>query len=76
MKHIAVVEDEDMMREELEAILQKAGYQTSGITDFENAAAAILAASPDLVLLDLNLPGMGDGWQTIPDEEADKLPFN
>ena len=58
MKHIAVVEDEDMMREELEAILQKAGYRTSGITDFENAAAAILAASPDLVLLDLNLPGM------------------
>ena len=43
MKHIAVVEDEDMMREELEAILQKAGYRTSGITDFENAAAAILA---------------------------------
>lgn len=59
MKHIAVVEDEDMMREELEVILQKAGYQTSGITDFENVAAAILAASPDLVLLDLNLPGMG-----------------
>ena len=58
MKHIAVVEDEDMMREELEAILQKAGYQTSGITDFENAAAAILAASPDLVLLDLMLPGL------------------
>lgn len=62
MKHIAVVEDEDMMREELEVILQKAGYQTSGITDFENVAAAILAASPDLVLLDLNLPGMG-GFQ-------------
>ena len=62
MKHIAVVEDEDMMREELEAILQKAGYRTSGITHFENAAAAIFAASPDLVLLDLNLPGMG-GFQ-------------
>ena len=62
MKHIAVVEDEDMMREELEAILQKAGYRTNGITVFENAAAAILAVSPDLVLLDLNLPGMG-GFQ-------------
>ena len=62
MKHIAVVEDEDMMREELEAILQKAGYQISGITDFENAEAAIFAVSPDLVLLDLNLPGMG-GFQ-------------
>ena len=62
MKQIAVVEDEDMMREELEAILQKAGYRTNGITDFENAAAAILAVSTDLVLLDLNLPGMG-GFQ-------------
>lgn len=24
----------------------------------------------------MSLPGTNDGWQTIPDEEADKLPFN
>ena len=24
----------------------------------------------------MSLPGTSDGWQTIPDEEADKLPFN
>lgn len=62
MKRIAVVEDEDMMREELETLLKKAGYQTTGITDFGNAVSEILQAIPDLVLLDLNLPGMG-GFQ-------------
>ena len=30
MKHIAVVEDEDMMREELEAILQKSDQRHYG----------------------------------------------
>ena len=56
MKRIAIVEDELFMREELSDILQKAGYTVEEITEFDNVADSLLRLSPDLVLLDLNLP--------------------
>ncbi len=57
MKHIAIAEDEFLMREELSDMLRKAGYQVSEITEFEDVTKQLLALSPDLILLDLNLPG-------------------
>lgn len=57
MKKIAVVEDETFMREELECIFQKAGYEVVCITDFGRASELIRRHAPHLVLLDLNLPG-------------------
>lgn len=57
MKRIAVVEDEALMREELQNILEKAGYETEAVCDFTDPASYLLDRSPDLVLLDLNLPG-------------------
>lgn len=57
MKRIAVVEDELFMREELSDILRKAGYQVDEICEFGEAAERLLELSPDLILLDLNLPG-------------------
>lgn len=54
---IAIIEDEIYMREELTDMLEKSGYDPVPITDFENAPAQIRALSPDLVLLDINLPG-------------------
>lgn len=57
MKHIAIAEDEILMREELSDMLRKAGYQVSEISEFENVTEQLLALSPDLILLDLNLPG-------------------
>lgn len=58
MKKIVIVEDELFMREELVSILQKESYDTCCITNFINTAEEILKVSPDLVLLDLNLPGV------------------
>ncbi|MBU3103311.1 response regulator transcription factor [Clostridium gasigenes] len=58
MKKIVIVEDELFMREELQHILEKEGYDTFSITKFCNVIDEIIAASPDLVLLDLNLPGI------------------
>ncbi len=57
MKRIAIVEDELLMREELSDILRKAEYQVDEIREFENVTGQLLELSPDLILLDLNLPG-------------------
>lgn len=57
MKCITIVEDEALMREELSDILRKAGYQVDEILAFDRVAEQLLERSPDLVLLDLNLPG-------------------
>lgn len=62
MKRIAIVEDERFMREELSDILQKAGYEVLEITAFDQVADQLPGLSPDLVLLDLNLP-QTDGFQ-------------
>ena len=62
MKQIAIVEDEPLMREELETMLKKAGYETMEVCDFETAAEHLLQLSPDLILLDLMLPSL-DGFQ-------------
>lgn len=56
MKHIAVVEDEAFMREELENMLCRAGYKVSCISSFMKVTEQLLSLSPDLILLDLNLP--------------------
>lgn len=62
MKRIAIVEDELFMREELSDILHKADYEVEEIGEFGDAAGTLLKLSPDLVLLDLNLPG-SSGFQ-------------
>lgn len=62
MKRIAIVEDEFLMREELSDILRKANYQVDEISDFKDVTSQLLKLSPDLVLLDLNLPGIS-GFQ-------------
>jgi DNA-binding response OmpR family regulator len=54
---IVLVEDDMFLREELQSVLQKEGYTVRTISSFSTALEDILAASPSLVLLDLNLPG-------------------
>lgn len=62
MKRIAIVEDELLMREELSHMLRRAGYQVDEISTFEDTAGQLLKLSSDLILLDLNLPGVS-GFQ-------------
>ena len=58
VKKIIIVEDEIFMREELQYILEKADYDVICITEFSNVAEEIISSSPDLIVLDLNLPGI------------------
>ena len=56
LARIAIVEDDVYMREELENLLKKNGYEVFSILDFENVISCIISYSPDLILLDINLP--------------------
>jgi DNA-binding response OmpR family regulator len=57
MYHIMIVEDDENIRQELSLLLNNALYQVSAVTNFHEVAKQIMVASPDLVLLDMNLPG-------------------
>ena len=57
-KKLCIVEDDESIRRELEIYLAAAGYQVSAIQEFSNVAAKVLEEKPDLVLLDMNLPGV------------------
>lgn len=58
MKKIVIAEDEPFMREELARILEKQGYEVSALQSFDHSVDEIIRQKPDLVLLDVNLPGM------------------
>ena len=62
MTKILVVEDDHQIQQELVLLLQRNGFEARALTSFEYVPQQIIAAHPDLVLLDLNLPGI-DGQQ-------------
>ena len=53
---IYIVEDDEPIRRELADILARAGFEVEACESFEHVSRDILAAAPDLVLLDLTLP--------------------
>ncbi len=85
---IFVLDDEQDMAENIGRILAKAGYQPIVCCDSLNAIVLIEQERPDLVALDVMMPGM-DGWEvcarlrelsdipvillTAKSEEADKV---
>lgn len=62
MTKILVVEDDHQIQQELVLMLQRNGFEAQALTSFESVPQQIVTAHPDLVLLDLNLPGI-DGQQ-------------
>jgi twitching motility two-component system response regulator PilH len=63
-KKILVVEDEVTQLTSVGKRLKAAGYEVSGARDGMNAIAMARREMPDLVLLDLGLPG-GDGFTVL-----------
>lgn len=59
---VGIVEDEEQMRMEVADLLKKYGYDTVSYTDFEHIMEAVGTNTPDLLLLDVNLP-YKDGYE-------------
>ena len=63
-KHILVVDDDTLLRRSLSLQLEQAGYRTSTAANAEDALALAQRDQPNLILLDIGLPGM-DGLEAL-----------
>lgn len=61
MKKIIIIEDDQVIRAELQSFLEKYGYEVSAPSDFDNILQYVINESPNLILLDVNLP-VFDGY--------------
>jgi len=69
-KKILVVEDDKFLRELITQKLMKEDYETSEAVDGEEGIKKIKEEKPDLVLLDLILPGI-DGFEVLSKKRED-----
>lgn len=62
MKHIVIIEDDPALRRALTKTLGRAGFQVTAPEDFSDPVSEIRTLQPDLIVLDLGLPGRS-GYQ-------------
>lgn len=74
---ILIVEDSAVIRRLIEVCLRAADLEIITRDDGKSGLAAVSAESPDLVVLDIGLPGM-DGWEVLDrirgDEATESMP--
>ena len=70
---VLVVEDDPTAAQSIAFLLRHAGHEAEVTADAPSAVAAAEAHPPDVVLLDIGLPGM-DGWQLAPPAAAPGRP--
>ncbi len=58
MQKILIIEDEIKIREELATFLKNNGYDVFTIDNFDNTLKDILSKDSDLILMDVNIPGV------------------
>lgn len=62
MTKILIVEDNEMSRDMLSRRLARKGYEVIVAEDGEKGVTLAVADGPDLILMDMSLPGI-DGWE-------------
>lgn len=76
--HILVVDDEESVRFALQEVLEHAGHRVCCAFNGEAALRMMRLEKPDLVLLDMLMPGI-DGWEVarerLEDPELRKIPI-
>jgi two-component system response regulator VicR len=70
-KRILYVEDEREMIELTRIVLEREGFEMTGVVGGARGIEAIRREKPDLVLLDLMMPDV-DGWEVYRQMKADK----
>lgn len=70
MKKILLAEDNEVNRDMLARRLVRRGYEVLLAENGEQAIAQVYAKSPDLVLMDLNMPTL-NGWDATEKLRAD-----
>lgn len=58
MYKVMLIDDEKSLHMAIEKLLTKSGYEYCGATDAESGLEMLSAEKPDLLLLDVMLPGM------------------
>ena len=71
LKHVLVVDDQPTMRLMLRKFLETASYRVTEANSAEVAFAAVKSDPPDVILLDLKMPGL-DGHDVLKTLKADK----
>jgi len=61
---ILVIDDDDDIRGLLRTLLERAGHEVSDARDGRAGLRELYAGPPDLVILDVAMPGL-DGWATL-----------
>jgi CheY-like chemotaxis protein len=64
MKKVLVADDKDTGRELVRTVLENSGHQVFEASDGEQAVAEALRIHPDLIILDIHMPGL-DGFGVI-----------
>lgn len=70
-KLILIVEDNEKNRKLVRKVLERQGYRTAEVETGEEAVKAAREKSPDLILMDYQLPGI-DGIEAFQRIRADK----
>jgi len=71
IKNILIVDDSPTDRQHLSEILSKGGYNVSTAASAEEGIAKVKAAKPDLVLMDVVMPGQ-NGYQATRELSKDE----
>lgn len=61
-KRVLIIDDEDELNEMVTLRLQKVGFEVDSATDGASGLEKVKSFKPDVILLDINMPGM-DGWE-------------
>lgn len=61
---VLIIEDEKLIIVSTQMVLEAAGFRVESATNGEDGIAKAKSQAPDLILLDIMMPGI-DGWETL-----------